>query len=63
MLEFAEDVLREIRKLRENSQEIVLSGTITGLEQYRFLMGRLEGLRLIEDAVKELNKRYTSRDF
>lgn len=63
MLEFAEDVLREIRKLRENSQEIVLSGTITGLEQYRFLMGRLEGLRLIEDAVKDLNKRYMSKDF
>ncbi len=58
MLEFAEDVLREIRKLQQNSQEIVLNGTISDMERYRFMMGRLEGLRMVEDAVKDLVGRY-----
>ena len=58
MLEFAEDVLREIRKLQQNSQEIVLNGTISDMERYRFMMGRLEGLRMVEDTVKELVGRY-----
>ena len=58
MLEFAEDVLREIRKLQQSSQEIVLNGTISDMERYRFMMGRLEGLRMAEDAVKELVGRY-----
>jgi hypothetical protein len=54
MLEFAEAVLREIRKLRESSEEIVLNGTIADMERYRFMMGRLEGLKLVEATVKEL---------
>ena len=58
MLEFAEDVLREIRKLQQSSQEIVLNGTISDMERYRFMMGRLEGLRMVEDAVKDLVGRY-----
>lgn len=64
MLEFAEDVLREIRKLQQNSQEIVLNGTISDMERYRFMMGRLEGLRMVEDAVKDLVGRYQkTQDF
>ena len=64
MLEFAEDVLREIRKLQQNSQEIVLNGTISDMERYRFMMGRLEGLRMVEDAVKDLVGRYQkAQDF
>lgn len=58
MLEFAEDVLREIRKLQQSSQEIVLNGTISDMERYRFMMGRLEGLRMVEDSVKDLIGRY-----
>ena len=59
MLEFAEAVLKEIRKLQEQSKQIVLNGTITDMERYRYMMGRLEGLRMVEDSVKELLKKVT----
>jgi len=59
MLEFAEAVLKEIRKLQDQSKLIVLNGTITDMERYRFMMGRLEGLRMVEDSVKELLKKVT----
>lgn len=59
MLEFAESVLREIRKLREGAEDIVLSGSIADMERYRFMMGRLEGLKLVEETVKELLKKRT----
>ena len=59
MLEFAEAVLREIRKLQDQSKQIVLNGTITDMERYRYMMGRLEGLRMVEDSVKELLKKIT----
>ncbi len=62
MLEFAEAVLREIKKLQDQSQQIVLNGTITDMERYRFMMGRLEGLRMVEDSVKELLKKITDDD-
>lgn len=63
MLEFAEAVVKELRKLRENSEAIVLNGTIMDMERYRFMMGRLEGLKFAEDAVRELLSRRTSDDF
>ena len=59
MLEFAEAVLKEIRKLQDQSKQIVLNGTITDMERYRFMMGRLEGLRMVEDSVKEMLKKVT----
>jgi hypothetical protein len=59
MLEFAEAILKEIRKHRQQAQEIVLSGGISDMERYRFMMGRLEGLSLVEDSVKELLKKAT----
>lgn len=59
MLEFAEKVLRELRKLQQDSEAIVLNGTIADMERYRFMMGRLEGLRMVEDSVKELLKKVT----
>lgn len=59
MLEFAEAVLKEIRKLQDQSKQIVLNGTITDMERYRFMMGRLEGLRMVEDSVKELLSKIT----
>jgi hypothetical protein len=62
MLEFAEAVLREIRKLQDQSKQIVLNGTIADMERYRFMMGRLEGLRMVEDSVKELLKKITDDD-
>ena len=59
MLEFAEAVLKEIRKLQDQSKQIVLNGTITDMERYRFMMGRLEGLRMAEDSVKEILNKVT----
>ncbi len=60
MLEFAEKVLRELRKLQQDSEAIVLNGTIADMERYRFMMGRLEGIRLVEALIQhELGKRTT----
>jgi hypothetical protein len=63
MLEFAEAVLKEIRKLQQDSEAIVLNGTIADMERYRFMMGRLEGLKMVEQSVRELVKRATQNDF
>jgi hypothetical protein len=62
MLEFAEAVLREIRKLQQQSEQIVLNGTISDMERYRFMMGRLEGLKMVEDSVKSLLRKITDDD-
>ena len=63
MLEFAESVVKELRKLREDSEAIILNGTINDMERYRFMMGRLEGLKFAEEVVRELLSRRTSDDF
>lgn len=62
MLEFAEAVLKEIRKLQNQSEQIVLNGTISDMERYRFMMGRLEGLKMVEDTVRALLKKHTDDD-
>ena len=62
MLEFADLILKEIRKLRQSSEEIILNGTIADMERYRFMMGRLEGLKLAEESVKSLLKARTDDD-
>jgi hypothetical protein len=54
MLEFAEKVLFSVKRLRENTERMIVNGSVKDMEQYRFLMGRLEGYRFVEDAVKEL---------
>jgi hypothetical protein len=53
MLEFAEAVLKDLRTLRSDTESMVLNGSVTTMERYRFLMGRLEGLNMIEDALRE----------
>jgi hypothetical protein len=63
MLDFAESVLKEIRKLRQSSEEMVLHGAIQDMERYRFVMGRLEALKLVEESVKELLKKRTDEQF
>jgi len=63
MLEFAEAVLKEIRKLQHDSEAIVLAGTISDIERYRFMMGRLEGIRLCEDVVKGILDRAQKDNF
>lgn len=63
MLEFAEAVVTELRKLREDSEAIILNGTINDMERYRFMMGRLEGLKLADQAVRDLLSQRTTDDF
>jgi len=62
MLEFAKAVLKEIRNLRESSEDIILNGTIADMERYRYMMGRIEGLKLVEDSVKALLRSQTDDD-
>jgi hypothetical protein len=54
MLEFAEKVLFTVKRLRENTERMVVNGAVKDMEQYRFLMGRLEGYKFVEEAVKDL---------
>jgi len=63
MLEFAEAVVKELRKLREDSEAIILNGTINDMERYRFMMGRLEGLKFAEQVVRDLLSQRTTDDF
>jgi hypothetical protein len=59
MLEFAERVLREIRKLETDTEALVLNGNISNMERYRFLMGRLEGIHLIDEVIRNEVKKYS----
>lgn len=54
MLEFAEAVFNQIRRLQRESNEMILSGRVQNMEQYKFMMGRLEGFKFVEGAVQEL---------
>ena len=58
MLEFAEEVLKDLRILRSDTEAMVLNGSVANMERYRFLMGRLEGLNLLEEAIKERLKKH-----
>jgi len=59
MLEFAESVLREVRKLEKDSETIILNGSISDMERYRFMMGRLEGIRLVDELIREQLDKYS----
>lgn len=54
MLEFVESLRSSIRKMRMDTESILISGAVRDMEQYRFLMGRLEGIRFVEEAVQDL---------
>lgn len=54
MLEFAEKVIFAVKRLREETERMVVNGAVKDMEQYRFLMGRLEGYKFVEGAVKDL---------
>jgi hypothetical protein len=62
MLEFAETVLKEIRQLQSDAETIVLNGTISDMERYRYMMGRLEGLKMSEQLIRSLIKE-TEKNF
>lgn len=63
MRTFAESVLRELEKTIRDTENLVLGGGVTDMERYRFLMGRLEGLRFSQQAVKDIMKRHTDDEF
>jgi hypothetical protein len=54
MLEFAEQVFFIVGRLRADTEKFVTAGGVKDMEQYRFLMGRLEGYKFVEEAVKDL---------
>jgi len=54
MLEFAEKTLLAIRNLRRQTEELLVNGHVKDMEQYRFLMGRLEGYKFVEMEIQEL---------
>lgn len=54
MLEFAEKTLIAIKILRRHTEDILVSGNVKDMEQYKFLMGRLEGYKFVEMEVQSL---------
>jgi hypothetical protein len=54
MLEFAERTLLVIKGLRRQTEDILVSGSVKDMEQYRFLMGRLEGYKFVEMEIQNL---------
>jgi hypothetical protein len=54
MLSLVERILKEIRTLKSSTEDLVLNGSVPDMERYRFLMGRLEALKLVEGTVKDL---------
>lgn len=54
MLEFAEKTLMAIKGLRRQTEDLIVSGGVKDMEQYRFLMGRLEGYRFVEMEIQNL---------
>jgi|TARA_R100001086_G_scaffold169130_1_gene92001 hypothetical protein len=59
MLEVIEKMLKEIQITISDTNALVLNGTVTDMERYRFLMGRLEGLKLSEEIIRKTLKDYS----
>jgi uncharacterized protein related to proFAR isomerase len=56
MFEFTEKVLHELRLLKRQTEDIILGGGVRDMEQYKFLQGRLEGYKFIEEKIASLLK-------
>jgi hypothetical protein len=57
MLETTERMLKAIRQLQVDTEQMVLNGSIADMERYRFLMGRLEGIKMVEQSIKDILKK------
>jgi len=57
MLKFVEDLLHEVRKLRRDTEDLVVSGSMKNMEQYKQMMGRLEGYTFVEQLIQDALKR------
>lgn len=62
MLQFTERLQAEVRKLRTSTETMVISGGVKDMEHYKFLMGRIEGYKFVEEAIQRLLKQTTSED-
>jgi len=56
MLESTEKVLHELRSLKRQTDDIIFGGGVRDMEQYKFLQGRLEGYKFIEEKIALLLK-------
>lgn len=56
MFEFTEKLLHELRSLKKQTEDIILNGGVRDMEQYKFLQGRLEGYKFIEEKMASLLK-------
>jgi hypothetical protein len=54
MLDFVESFKHELRTLRRETEAKLLGGSVRDMEQYRHLMGRLEGYNYVEAAMDTL---------
>ena len=59
MLKFTENLLYEIRRMRQDTEQRVISGSMKNMEQYRQMMGRLEGYTFVEQVVQDMLKKET----
>lgn len=59
MFEFTEKLLHELRLLKKQTEDIILNGGVRDMEQYKFLQGRLEGYKFIEEKMASLLKQNT----
>lgn len=58
MLDFAERVLRDIKNIEKDTESLIINGAVPDMERYRFLIGRLEGIRLSEDIIRQRLKKH-----
>ncbi len=64
MLETTEKILKDIRQLRDDTVDLIISGQIKDMEHYKFLMGRLDGYKMVESAIRDvLSKGIEDEDF
>jgi hypothetical protein len=57
MLEFVEKVIFAIRRLENETKDFVSSGNVKSMEQYKHLMGRLEGYTFVQEAIQDVLNR------
>ena len=57
MLKFTENLLYEVRRLRQDTEQLVISGSMKNMEQYRQMMGRLEVYQFVEQIIQDLLKK------
>ena len=54
MLELVENLQKAIRDLEQETARMILDGRVKDMEQYKFLMGRLEGYKFVRGVLEDL---------